>query len=35
MAKIYDIDGKIIGSGDHTRGNLFYPYMNETTYLFV
>ena len=34
-AKMYETDGKIIGSGDQTRGNLFYLDMNDATCLFV
>ena len=34
-AKIYYVDGELIGSGDHTRGNLFYLDMNEATSLVV
>ena len=34
-AKIYDIDGKLIGKCDQTRGNLFYLYMNDATCLVV
>ena len=35
IAKIYDVDGKLIGKGDQTRGNLFYLDMNDTTCLVV
>ena len=34
-AKIYDIDGKLIGNGDQTRGNLFYLDMNDATCLAI
>ena len=33
--KIYDTNGKLIGSGDQTRGNLFYLDMNDGTFLVV
>ena len=32
--KIYDTTGELIGSGDQTRGNLFYLDLSEDTYLF-
>ena len=35
IAKIYDSDGKLLGKGDQTRGNLFYLDMNDTTCLIV
>ena len=35
IAKIYDTDGKLIGKGDQTRGNLFYLDMNDATCLVV
>ena len=34
-AKIYEINGKLIGNGDQTRGNLFYLDMNNATCLVV
>lgn len=34
-AKNYDADGKLIGSGDQTRGNLFFLVMNEENFLIV
>ena len=33
--KIYDTDGKLIGKGDQTRGNLFYLDMNDATFLVI
>ena len=35
IEKIYDTDGKLIGKGDQTRGNLFYLDMNNATCLVV
>ena len=35
IAKIYDTNGKLIGKGDQTRGNLFYLDMNDATYFVV
>ena len=35
IAKIYDTDGKLIGKGDQTRGNLFYLDMNDVACLVV
>ena len=35
IENIYDTDGKLIGKGDQTRGNLFYLDMTEATYLVV
>ena len=35
IAKIYDTDGKIIGKGDQTRGNLFYLDIEDATCLLV
>ena len=34
-AMIYDGDGEPIGSGDQTRGKLFYLDMTDETCLFV
>ena len=34
-SKIHDVDGKLIGNGDQTRGNLFYLDMNEASFLVV
>ena len=34
-AKIFDVNGKLIGSGDQTRGNLFYLDLSDETCLFV
>ena len=34
-AKIYGTDGKLIGKGDQTRGNLFYLDVNDATCLVV
>ena len=34
-AKIYDANGKLIGSGDQTGVNLFYLDMNEATFLVI
>ena len=34
-AKIHDADGKLVGSGDYTRGNLFYLDLSNETYLFA
>ena len=28
-AKIFDVDGKLIGSGDQTRGDLFYLDLSD------
>ena len=33
--KIYDANGELIGSGDQTRGNLFYLDISEATWLVV
>ena len=35
IAKIYDTNGKIIGKGGQTRGNLFYLDMNDATCIVV
>ena len=35
IAKIYDIDGKLIDKGDQTRGNLFYLDIEDATCLVV
>ena len=35
IAKIYDTDGKLIGKGDQTRGNLFYLDIEDATCLVV
>ena len=35
IAKIYDTDGKLIGKGDQTRGNIFYLDMEDATCLVV
>ena len=35
ISKIYDTDGKLIGKGDQTRGNLFYLDVEDTTCLVV
>ena len=34
-AKIYDVDGELIGSDDQKRGNLFYLDITKVTYLVV
>ena len=33
--KIYDVDGELNGSGDQTRGNIFYLDMDDATCLVV
>lgn len=33
IEKIYDTNGKLIGKGDQTRGDLFYLDMNDVTCL--
>ena len=33
--KLYDTDGKLIGKGDQTRGNLFYLDIEDATCLVV
>ena len=33
--RIYETDGKLIGNGDQTRGNLFYLDMNDVAWLVV
>ena len=35
IAKIYVIDGKLIGKGDQTRSNLFYLDIEDATCLVV
>ena len=35
MAKIYDVDGMLIGSGDQTRGNMSYIDLSNETCLFA
>ena len=35
ISKIYDIDGKIMGKGDQTRGNPFYLDMDYATFIVV
>ena len=35
ISKIYDTNGKLMGKGDQTRGNLFYLDMDDATCLVV
>ena len=35
IAKIYDIDGKLIRKGDQTRSNIFYLDIKDATCLII
>ena len=35
IAKIYDTNGKLIGKGNQTRGNIFYLDMDDDTCLIL